>query len=602
MGDSSDFDRVELEKLMGRLRDGQLSDQEIRDLDGMLQASAETREYYLDCMAVLAALRMTGGQAVAPMATPSTTLAGSTGDVADCSVDSVRAIQLGQPGLWLQGIAGPIAAVAVVLLVLCVGVVGYFLGERRAGNTVASVDTARHEAEGEIGGLRGEKRAPHEPAPRPSLAGPFGRGGRGTFVADVTGTTNATWATGPSRRYYDGMRIEEGDVLDLLDGQAVVTFGVGAEVVLWGPAKLRVDSASLGTLLRGRMAARVPEEAIGQFAIRTAACEIVDQGTEFGVEVDQAGATTVAVFDGKVDLKWHTPAAGNAARGQRRLEAGRSVRVATTGLSPRDMPASVWPSHSLVDPDFLDVDIYTNLVLADHPIAYWPLREVTGLTAQDLVVGHDGLCRGNIQRPDDDSPLRLDGKDDFVEVPYSEELSGEGSFSVEFWAKLKVHPDRFQSVLCCRDRQHQRLSGFVIYSTPDGWQFWTGSGVSGDMWHHGPALGSVRDGWTHVIAVFDAEGKAASGQATVGRKRLFVDGQCVDASEEMLVRFARNSRRPLRIGAGTTWRFQPAFLCDGMIADVAIYDRALAEGVITKHFAVGRERLTQPSSDKESRP
>ncbi|HEY2158952.1 MAG TPA: FecR domain-containing protein, partial [Isosphaeraceae bacterium] len=84
-------------------------------------------------------------------------------------------------------------------------------------------------------------------------------------------------------------------------GTLKLAFDSGAMVSLEGPADLRVLSGMLIHVVRGRISARV-EEGVKGFAIETPNTLIVDQGTEFGVEVDAAGQTDVVVFEGLVDL------------------------------------------------------------------------------------------------------------------------------------------------------------------------------------------------------------------------------------------------------------------------------------------------------------
>ncbi len=52
---------------------------------------------------------------------------------------------------------------------------------------------------------------------------------------------------------------------------------------------------------KGKLRVTVPPHAQG-FAIRTPKLELVDLGTEFGVQVDDGKGTEVQVFQGKVEL------------------------------------------------------------------------------------------------------------------------------------------------------------------------------------------------------------------------------------------------------------------------------------------------------------
>ncbi len=70
-------------------------------------------------------------------------------------------------------------------------------------------------------------------------------------------------------------------------------------MILQGPAELVLVSGSEARLVHGTLTARVPEPARG-FTILSPRGKVVDLGTEFGLSVDDAGETTVRVFDGVV--------------------------------------------------------------------------------------------------------------------------------------------------------------------------------------------------------------------------------------------------------------------------------------------------------------
>jgi hypothetical protein len=92
-----------------------------------------------------------------------------------------------------------------------------------------------------------------------------------------------------------------------------LAFDSGAKVILEGPCVFRVD-ADGGFLQAGRLtglcesAARdanadMASNANPPFSIRTPTATVTDLGTEFGVEVDQAGRTTSHVYRGLVEMQ-----------------------------------------------------------------------------------------------------------------------------------------------------------------------------------------------------------------------------------------------------------------------------------------------------------
>ena len=128
-----------------------------------------------------------------------------------------------------------------------------------------------------------------------------------------------------------------GDTFALASGLMEITYDTGAKVILQGPVTYEVESAAGGYLSLGKLTARLEKKAEGGrrktqipdlipnpsfihyplflFAVRTPTAVVTDLGTEFGVEVDQAGNTTSHVFRGSVKLQFLDPDAekqGNA--------------------------------------------------------------------------------------------------------------------------------------------------------------------------------------------------------------------------------------------------------------------------------------------------
>lgn len=160
--------------------------------------------------------------------------------------------------------------------------------------------------------------------------------------ASITQVVGAYRVDGTS--YVVGEPMEEG--AQLLDrGLLRLDFSNGARVTIEGPAQFEVVDEMKVVLHHGVVTATIPEAAIG-FVIDTAAAQVVDLGTSFGVSVDEDGQTDVCVFDGEVEVTNQTNAAPRVVR------EGQAVR--TSG--PSDVIDSVayettrfenaWPVNS----------------------------------------------------------------------------------------------------------------------------------------------------------------------------------------------------------------------------------------------------------------
>jgi hypothetical protein len=115
-------------------------------------------------------------------------------------------------------------------------------------------------------------------------------------VAWLVNAQDCRWEGADQR---PGRDMRAGKELHLVGGLAEIEFDCGARVILQGPAGLRLVSPQTAQLLKGTLTARVPPRAQG-FTVLTPHNKVVDLGTEFGLSVDDAGATRVKVFTGKV--------------------------------------------------------------------------------------------------------------------------------------------------------------------------------------------------------------------------------------------------------------------------------------------------------------
>ncbi len=91
-------------------------------------------------------------------------------------------------------------------------------------------------------------------------------------------------------------------MLRLRSGALLIEFFSGATVVLEGPAEFEILSKNEGHLLTGKLNAHVPTQAQG-FTIKTSAGDIVDHGTDFGVNIAGETPHELHVFKGMVEVK-----------------------------------------------------------------------------------------------------------------------------------------------------------------------------------------------------------------------------------------------------------------------------------------------------------
>lgn len=125
-----------------------------------------------------------------------------------------------------------------------------------------------------------------QPAPQPA-----------PVLATLVRTLDARWSDQSST--WDGN-------LGLRQGRHTLTRGLveielaeGTRVVLEAPVSFDLTGPNTMSLDRGRLVAHVPASGVG-FTVQTPTARIIDYGTEFGVDADAEGATSVHVFQGEV--------------------------------------------------------------------------------------------------------------------------------------------------------------------------------------------------------------------------------------------------------------------------------------------------------------
>ena len=116
-------------------------------------------------------------------------------------------------------------------------------------------------------------------------------------------------------------------LLELKSGVAVIEFDGGARLALQGPAALELIDPKSARLQHGEASVRC-EEGLYSFSLLTPTSVVVDIGTEFGVSVEEDGASEIHVLDGEVEV---TEVAGGDNQHNRLLSEGNTLRLSPDG-------------------------------------------------------------------------------------------------------------------------------------------------------------------------------------------------------------------------------------------------------------------------------
>ena len=138
---------------------------------------------------------------------------------------------------------------------------------------------------------------------------------RASGFAVISGQADAIWTDG--RSLADGSLVSTGELL-LQSGFVQLELFSGVVLVVEGEARFSVLSPMEVAVSRGKVRARVPDPAQG-FRILTDVGEVVDLGTEFAVNVTEAGSE-IHVLDGEID--WHPRGSPS-----QRMEQGEATRL-----------------------------------------------------------------------------------------------------------------------------------------------------------------------------------------------------------------------------------------------------------------------------------
>jgi hypothetical protein len=163
---------------------------------------------------------------------------------------------------------------------------------------------------------------PSEDAQRPAIA-----------VAELRSDHDCQWADLESPIAI-GTAINSGQRLKLLQGTAKLVFKNGATVLVESPAEFEVLTSNSLHLQRGTVAVRAGDDK--DFTVASPDASIVDLGTSFGVHCSERGITEVEVFEGAVEVY-----PDGKSKNSRVLGIGASAKVQQDSRKPRvDMVAS----------------------------------------------------------------------------------------------------------------------------------------------------------------------------------------------------------------------------------------------------------------------
>ena len=249
------------------------------------------------------------------------------------------------------------------------------------------------------------------------------------------------------------------------------------------------------------------------------------------------------------------------------------------------------PATLSVLPRTTDVPLtrYAQVVAADGPVAYWRLDEADATSpVVDAVGSFDGAADDNGGQGtftfgvptgiphETNTAMKVSGGAT-VQIPYALELNPFGPFSVEAWlqpATVASAADDYRSAMGSLDLNGP--TGWHLYQGGDNlWALivwndsWNGTG-----WFTDADDAIVAHNWYHTVISYDGT-----------LFRLYVNGAQRFAAP--YPDFVQNGGGPLVLG----WGYSPRNPFDGVIDDVAVYNKALTPAQVQAHY-LATVRLT----------
>ncbi|MEM9347992.1 MAG: LamG-like jellyroll fold domain-containing protein [Planctomycetota bacterium] len=192
-------------------------------------------------------------------------------------------------------------------------------------------------------------------------------------VAKLTAERDAVWDRRPGQDLFANQRFT------LTQGFAEITTNHGAVAILEAPATIELlDNPNALRLQTGKLVGICGTESAKGFTVYTPNARIKDIGTEFGLEVDEAGSVIADVISGEIVL---TPVVDRGEVRSVAIHRGEAYRIAAeTGLvtpvptQPQRFVRSIKPSYKT----------------PDYVVAYWRFEDGTpGEFARHTSMGRD---------------------------------------------------------------------------------------------------------------------------------------------------------------------------------------------------------------------
>ncbi|WP_017446626.1 LamG-like jellyroll fold domain-containing protein [Gayadomonas joobiniege] len=369
--------------------------------------------------------------------------------------------------------------------------------------------------------------------------------------------------------------------LTLDSGYSELKLNNGVILVLEAPVELNIKSNDLVILTKGKLVAKVPENAIG-FKVATPSSEIIDLGTEFAVDVNEVGDSQIHVLDGEVKARGKQSQRFEHLHKDQGLSISMSQKIARIKSQPH-LFMRVLPGKSADKPDYLHWSFEQKTAMGF--VSSGTMKNANAFPAIDRSEQEGGAALKH-ESGVFGKAVYFNGINNWLETEFPG-IAGNHPRTLAFWLKVPADFDIHQAFGIVSWGVQKNYASWQISPNP-----YPQNGPLGRLrvgTYNAQIVGStdLRDGQWHHIAVVMYGGQSSDISTHV---LIYVDGQLEKTHGKSIARLntqiTDQASRPLSLGRNIGYREEDVYVRDkffrGAVDELFVFAAALDQQQIIR--------------------